>query len=615
MTEDEWGALVGRLEVKAFENPKAYGRRVILLGALGYVVIGGTVAILAGLAVVGVWFVVTGHPLAIKLIWPLAALGYVLIRALSVRIDPPTGFSIYRTDAPALYEMIDDVVERVRGPHIHHVLLDGDINAYVVQIPRRFGIFGWTNYMVLGVPYMQALDPDEFRAVVAHEVGHLSRTHGRTGTWIYRIQATWHQLMVALEERGSWLSGLFRRFFEWYAPYFSAYSFPLRRRHEYEADKAAAEAAGARPAATALLQAVLAGSYLQRTYWPQVFEQISDVPQPPEHAYGGLRAALTGGTKDAAAPALLRAHLDSPPAPYDTHPTIRQRAEYLGLDIDELARETVSNGHGTKASAASAYLGAAEPKVLAALDEDWRQAVSDVWREQHRQAQQAKERLDELDKKETEALSRDERIERVGLVTRFRSADEAIGLLRALVEEKDDPYLRYLLGQTLLSAGDEGGLKELDRAMEMDPQAVPDSAQAAWEFLAERGRVDEAEAYRAQAAGSIAELEAAAEERSSVAPERPIAPHRLDPDAVERLQKGLAAIPALRRAYLVRKPMQHLDEVLPVYLLLVEMDDERRLQGGMLSGIELECWIACPDKATLKRLRLDEIPNALVFER
>ena len=614
MTEDDWGALVQRLEVKALDNPKAYGRRVVLLGALGYVVIGLALAVLVGLALLGVWFVVTGHPLAIKLIWPLAAIGYVLIRALSVRIEPPGGLPVSRAEAPALFEMIDDIVERVQGPRIHHVLLNGEINAFVSQIPRRFGILGWTNYMVLGVPYMQALDADEFRAVVAHEVGHLSRTHGRAGTWIYRIQATWYQLMVALDQRRSWLGGPFRRFFEWYAPYFSAYSFPLRRRHEYEADEAAADAAGARPAATALFHAVLASSYLERKYWPKVFEQVKDLPQPPKHAFAGLGAALEGASGDAGALALLRAHLDSPPAPHDTHPTIRQRVEHLGLDVDELTRETASNGHSTRPSAANVYLGTAEPKILAALDDGWRQGVASAWSEQHRQAVEAKKRLEELDGKETEGLSRDEQIERAHLVTSFRSDEEAIVLLRGLVEEEDDAYLRYLLGRTLLGTGDDRGLAELDRAMSLDPQAVPDSVQVAWEFLSDRGRSAEADAYRERADVVMAELEAALAERSSVEPERPLAPPRLAPKAVERLRASLVFVPELRRAYLVRKPMQHLDETLPVHILLLDLGGTGKLDDAVVSALHFDGWIVVLDSAREERLRLDEISGAAIYE-
>jgi Zn-dependent protease with chaperone function len=418
-----------------------------------------------------------------------------------------------RAEAPALFEMIDDVVERVQGPRIHQVLLSADLNAFVSQIPRGFGIFGWTNYMVLGVPYMQALDAAEFRAVVAHEVGHLSRTHGRAGTRIYRVQATWQQLLAALEARRSWVGGLFRGFFEWYAPYFSAYSFPLRRRHEYEADEAAADAAGARPAATALLRAVLADSYLDRTYWPHLFTRINDEAEPPDRAFARIGPALADATKSVRTAAVLKAHLDATPAPYDTHPTIRQRVEHLGLDIDELARETASNGHTTRPTAAGVYLGTAEAHVLTQLDRDWREAVAPHWREQHQQAQEARKRLEELEGTESEGLSRDERVERAHLAMSFRPEAERIGLLRDLVEEDDDAYLRYLLGRALLSSGDERGLAELERAMELDVRAVPDSAEAAWEFLSEHGRLDEAKSYRARAVSTQGELEAAMRER------------------------------------------------------------------------------------------------------
>jgi hypothetical protein len=51
MTEDEWGALVARLEVDARERPRAYARKVALLGAVGYLVIAFALAVLAALAV------------------------------------------------------------------------------------------------------------------------------------------------------------------------------------------------------------------------------------------------------------------------------------------------------------------------------------------------------------------------------------------------------------------------------------------------------------------------------------------------------------------------------------------------------------------------------------
>lgn len=55
----------------------------------------------------------------------------------------------------------------------------------------RLGVLGWhVNYLILGLPLMQAVSPEQFRAIVAHELGHLSRNHSRFAGWIYRVRLT-----------------------------------------------------------------------------------------------------------------------------------------------------------------------------------------------------------------------------------------------------------------------------------------------------------------------------------------------------------------------------------------------------------------------------------------
>src|SRR5947208_2584067 len=91
-----------------------------------------------------------------------------------------------------------------------------------------FGYPGIAIGLLLGLPLMKSLTPAQFEAVLAHEFGHLAGGHGRVSNWIYRLRLSWARLLSALEGRkaGSWL---FLPFFNWYAPYFSAYSFPLAR--------------------------------------------------------------------------------------------------------------------------------------------------------------------------------------------------------------------------------------------------------------------------------------------------------------------------------------------------------------------------------------------------
>jgi hypothetical protein len=180
----------------------------------------------------------------------------------------------------------------------------------------------------------------------------------------------WAQLLRGLEQVESWATMPFRRFFEWYAPYFAAYSFPLRRRHEYEADTAAAEAASA-------------------------------------------EAAARGRT------------------------------------------------------------------------------VAPEWRQHYKEAEQARARLTELEGR-ADALSPEEMKERAHMAAVFRPPEEALPLVRALVEEvPEDAGAHFRLGELLFAQGDERGLVSLDRAMELEPQAILPGCELAFSFLFDKGRAEE----------------------------------------------------------------------------------------------------------------------------
>ena len=174
-----------------------------------------------------VYLLLKSHTAAIafKLLAPLAALIFIMLRALWVKIDEPEGMVLTSDRVPLLFELIVAVRDEVHGPVIHEVLLNSDFNAGISQVPR-LGVFGWQkNFLVLGLPYLQALTAAEFKAVVAHEMGHLVGAHGRTGIWIYRQGKTWQQLQQQLEGEKKAASAFFSGFLKWYMPMYNAYTF------------------------------------------------------------------------------------------------------------------------------------------------------------------------------------------------------------------------------------------------------------------------------------------------------------------------------------------------------------------------------------------------------
>src|ERR1044072_254013 len=149
MDQTKFENLIKPLESLAAENPKQYQLRVALLAALGYLYLIVVAAFLLGIVVVVVLYARINW-LVIKIVWiPLVLVGIVL-RSLWVTLPVPDGMELQREQAPALFALVHEVPTALNGPNVHHILLSGEFNAGIVQIPQ-FGLFGWqTNYLVVG---------------------------------------------------------------------------------------------------------------------------------------------------------------------------------------------------------------------------------------------------------------------------------------------------------------------------------------------------------------------------------------------------------------------------------------------------------------------------------
>ncbi|MDX6676154.1 MAG: hypothetical protein QOE31_206, partial [Solirubrobacteraceae bacterium] len=308
MTNDAWDDLVRRRVQQAKLHPREYRIRVGAWALTGYAVLLGALGLaIAAVAGIVVAIVAEGAPVIIvKFAIPIVVVAWIILRSLAVTIPPPEGLELRPADAPLLFETIERLRGRLDTPRLHHVLLDGDFNASVVQVPR-LGPLGWQrNYLTLGLATMQALSPQELEAVIAHELGHISRSHGRFGVWIYRLRHSWASVAHELDERDFVGSGLAQRFFGWYVPRLQACTVAFVREHEHEADRASAEAVGARAAALALVRSSALAPAVG-SYWEGVFRRALDEPAPPRSAYAGLQRAVRAASEADGRAAVQRA--------------------------------------------------------------------------------------------------------------------------------------------------------------------------------------------------------------------------------------------------------------------------------------------------------------------
>lgn len=562
MTEEKWIRLVSRLEDFARREPVRYRRRVALLALLGYGYLVGALALLLALTALVAVAAVTGHPILIKIAIPLGALALVVARSLWIRLPPPQGEELVRSAAPELSAALEELREKTGAPPLYRVLVTDELNAAIVQIPR-FGFGGRRNYLLLGLPLMQALAPGEFRAVIAHEMGHLSASHGRFAAWIYRLRSTWARLLESLERARHAGSGMFRTFFRWYAPFFNAYSFALARAHEYEADRTAADAVSGGALSRALGRLELGSQYLSDSYWPALYRTAAERAEPPK-AFAPLAQLLPAAGTCAQAERWLSEALRRPTDAADTHPALADRLRALGCETQ--ARDALQAPEKT---AAAYYLGALEQDLAHRFDEHWREAMDSPWRERHVALQAAKKRLAELTPSATEDTGGiPARRELATLTREVHGAEAAMPMYRALLDEApDDPEANFVVGEALVTAGDEAGVAHLERSMAADDAAVLAACELAFVFYRARGDEARAAQYRDRALARDGILRVAAEERGEVGPDSPLILHELPPDLLEGLRRQLAGHRDLKKALLARKELTTLPDEDPVYVL------------------------------------------------
>ncbi|HEU5154137.1 MAG TPA: M48 family metalloprotease, partial [Gemmatimonadales bacterium] len=618
--------LVERLEREAAVDPERYRDNVIALAILGYGVVVGVLALLIGAIVLMAYLMYSGYAdvLFLKLIFAAGLLALVIVRALWVRIPPPEGLEITASDAPKLFVMIEQIREQLAGPRVHHVLVTEDLNAAVSQVPR-FGILGGQrNYLVLGLPLMHSLAPEQFRAVLAHEFGHLSRNHGRWQGWIYRVRLTWARLLDALRRKKKSLSAVvFSKFVEWYAPFFNAYSFVLARGDEYVADRCAAEVAGPDSIAQALQRIEILARFTQERFWPEIGRSTEEMADPHPGPMAAFVPMLQGSLTHEDAAKWLTEAWNRPTDYDDTHPSLSDRLRPLGYQPAEVS---ASLPRQEEASAAQHYLGEASAVLTARVDDQWRASIADAWRGEHEAAKARRARLAVLEARQArgEAMDSATRWELIALTSKLRDKKTALDLAEALLAS--DPAhapTRCFIGQALLERGDETGIGYLEAAMAADASLILPATAILFGYLWSKGRREEAERYRAQAMERQKLLEQAEAERAEVPQRLELEPHDLPAETVAGLRRALYRIEGLAEVYLARRGVELLPEQRSYIAGVLLARNPSRLHSGEKDAISKRLLFQVPwpegtgigllnnSKHLLRKFR--EIPGALLL--
>lgn len=607
MDQADFVHMVRMSEHASAENSSAYRRNVAAFAALGYAWVLGCLASAAGVVLWLLPQLLQGR-FRFWMVWLLiGALGllWVSLRALWVRADPPDGVELSAQDAPELFQALERIRRKIKGPPIHKVRLNDEFNASIQQVPRWGLLGGAVNHLTIGLPLIMALDRPRFLAVLAHEYGHLRGNHGRFAAWIYRTRLSWMRLHHRLADDEGPVAAATQAFLRWYFPRFCAKTFALARQDEYEADRIAGRLLGREVAAAALAEIEIRAAWLHEEFWADHWCAAAShaLPVGP---YRSMRRRLAEPPDAAFANGALRLALRRISSVEDTHPGLRDRIE--ALDVAPTLPDW-SRGN------ALALLGRDAQRWVAHFDKAWCRDNATEWKQHHAWLGRVRARAAALQASQAQA-SAAELVELAGLQ---RHLDPRAGVCRlyeaALERSADHPAaLRGLVG-CLPEDDRDGKLALLHRLWDAGSN---DRYWAARTALAELdtprlGREHDAAAYklwRKRLERTQESEERAWEELSATPFFSQIGRHDLSEFELAQVQAELARCAPVVRCWLVRKNLREQPQR-RAYLLFMElpgMADESRYQlcrnlerSLSLPGPALALWAG--ESPTLKEIQ------------
>jgi Zn-dependent protease with chaperone function len=403
----------------------------------------------------------------------------------------PQGRELTEAEAPQLFRMISDLRERLQAAPIHHVLITDEFNASIAQCPR-FGLFGgYRNYLILGLPLLDAVSAEELLAVIAHEYGHLSGGHGKLGRWIYRQRKTFDTLYEHAQARreDNAVNGILAGMLDSFAPYYNAYTFVLSRQNEYEADAMSCLIAGTEATTSALIRINLLANWLQGSFWPKLYAQSTQHETPTIMPYVAMRKLLVMTMDEWSTKERLSEVWKIESDVYDTHPCLNERLTAM--------EQRAFLPAIPKICAADALLGSFSPRLVREFDTKWWGEEKDKWQKYHRRYIRSNVRIAEFEKKAVGELSVSEAQEFALLLVEFRSPKAAKYVLEDLLGRSGERYPKpvYFYGRALLDEGDAKGLDYLEEAFRLSPAMGDDCAKAGYEFLLQKQNETVAEAW------------------------------------------------------------------------------------------------------------------------
>jgi hypothetical protein len=362
---------------------------------------------------------------------------------------------------------------------------------------------------------------------------------------------------------------LFAPFFRWYGPRMQAMGFVLGRRQEYFADACARRVAGKRATRGALVRIETMARHHRAVTESVLHARLRDSAAPPQDHVAELARRMREDPSPERSARWLEEALRAETGYEHTHPALRDRL----VALDPHAAPTLDDVRAEPGpTAAEELLGAALESLTHEVGTRWVADMAPAWKARYDElAEAARTAGAPAGNGDPDATSPEAAWRTLSARLAVDGEQNAVGpLTDFLAAHPDHAAAHYRLGRVLLRDGETAGLAHLDRAMELDSDAIPPGCGLAVDFLRAQGRGCEAEAYTRKAWEFSELLQRVDQERRFLRRKDRLGPCGLPPETLARLRARLAREDWIAAAYLARKEVDWRPER-PCYVLAVRM--------------------------------------------
>jgi Zn-dependent protease with chaperone function len=228
-------------------------------------------------------FLLPRIPVKLIILIVVVGLGGAWAVLKSIFARPGKGsFGIPKTaeQCPRVYQMLNDVAQRVDTEPVHEVYLAPGSAIGVHQEGRGpFGLFGVKRrVLTLGVSTLRFLTVGELQAILAHEYAHFSHQDTFYSRFIYQVTLSIQQAVEGMGQTGGWYNYV-NPFFWFLILYHKAYgllSAGFSRSREFLADRMAAGLYGSDVFASALTKVCTDGALFEMTIYQSISELLAE---------------------------------------------------------------------------------------------------------------------------------------------------------------------------------------------------------------------------------------------------------------------------------------------------------------------------------------------------